>query len=110
MSIIIDGKHYCLSCRKEQLHRLVYVGHPETSGEIFLKKMVCCECGNVLSMDRIEILESYFKKISGRILNEPFRVMKEFEKHPYGFLMDWPRKSLNKSCRLAREIFEIVRN
>jgi len=92
------------------MHRLIYVGHPETSGEIYLKKMVCCECGNVLSMDRMEILESYFKKLSSGILNNPFRAIREFEKHPCSFVMNWPRRSLTRGYRLAREIFEIVRN
>ena len=107
MSIIAEWKIYCLQCGKEQPHRFLYVGHP-VKGEIYLKKMECEECGYVLQMDRLGILESYLKKISKRVISKPFRILQEAEEHPCIFLKSWPKRSLSKPYRMAKEVFEII--
>ena len=108
MYTVAEVKIYCLACcEKNQTHKLVYVGRPE-KGAIYLKKAICLECENVLSMDRLGILESYLRKIPERILTKPCRVMEEVEEHPFLFLKDWPIRYLTKPYRIAREILEIV--
>ena len=108
MNTLMEGEFYCSSCDKKQPHRFVYIGHP-TKGEIYLKKIVCLKCKNALSMDRLEILDSYFRKMPKRILSKFFRILEEAAEDPFVFLKDAPIRYLTKPYRMAQEIFEITR-
>ncbi len=107
MNVTAEGMAYCSRCEKKQLHRLIYVGDPE-KGEIFLKKVVCCQCGEPVEMDRLKILKSYSKWLGKRIFNKPSRVFEELGRHPRILLKNWPKRALTKPYRMAREVFEII--
>ena len=108
MSIKLQGKVFCLHCRKETLHTLTYAGG-YSKGESYLKRIKCEECGTSLEIDRKIILEHYAGHALERIFTKPHRLTGEIRKGLTRFIKSLPIRIITKPYRIGKEIMEIVK-
>ena len=75
MNIIqYKGLRYCLNCREESEHVLIYLDH-------YLKAGRCTCCGEEFN-NRENLLNVYLHDMFERILSKPFRVYQEVDVWP----------------------------
>lgn len=108
MSIKLQGKLFCLHCRKETLHTLTYVGR-YAKGESYLKRIKCEECKTCLEIEWEKILELYAEHVLERIFTKPHRLTTEIRKGLTKFIKSLPVRIVTKPYRVAGEILEIVK-
>ena len=86
-----DGIRYCLKCRKETEHTLIYL-------DKYLKAGKCSICGDEFN-NRENLLNVYMKDMFERFLSKPYRVSLA-----YSYMPTSRKKHVLISCELMKSL------
>ncbi|HWO78208.1 MAG TPA: bh protein [Bacillus sp. (in: firmicutes)] len=94
----MEASLYCLRCKDETPHTIVYINNEITS--------VCCDdCKRTVSI-QVDIMKEFYKEIYERIFTKPSRITKEYKEDLSYFLTRLPFRVASKPYRLIRDLNE----
>lgn len=101
MYTYMKGMLYCLYCKKETEHTIVYEGD-------MIKKIKCDECGTELEIDKEKAKKSYTEDFINRIFTKPQRMTEELQQDLTTFLLSLPIRIVTKPYRVLEEVKEQI--
>ncbi|HIE43678.1 MAG TPA: bh protein [Candidatus Omnitrophica bacterium] len=93
---------FCLHCEKETPHEIAYAGN-------YLRKIKCTICHTEIKIDRDRILKFYTSEVLRRLFTKPERITEELRKDISSLLISLPFRIVSKPYRVAKEIFDIIK-
>lgn len=101
-SEVIKTNLFCLHCEKETPHVITYVGD-------YVRKISCNTCNTEIQIDKERILKFYTSKVLKRLFTKQERLTEELRKDLSSLLVSLPFRIVSKPYRMAKEIFEIIK-